>query len=167
MRCSIGALPLLKQGERANKIVLKLFEPENTDSSDCLLERAETFLDKGVKGISWGARILGKVIQTNSYVVFFRIGALTSLLMREHCALEKRLYAHKQMEVDCASELTPLLSMSLLVSSSQWHLSLADAKGPSAAHISDIVWRLQRIASLPRELFEANKCSLSKIDFVE
>jgi len=71
------------------------------------------------------------------------------------------------MEVDCASELTPLLSMSLLVSSSQWHLSLADAKGPSAAHISNIVWRLQRIASLPRELLEANECSLSKIEFVE
>mmetsp|Transcript_54977 Transcript_54977/g.89108 ORF Transcript_54977/g.89108 Transcript_54977/m.89108 type:complete len:393 (-) Transcript_54977:140-1318(-) len=93
--------------------------------------------------------------------------ALSSLLMREHSALEKRQYAHKLMEVDCASELTPLLSISLLVSSSQWHLSLADTKGPSAAHISNIVWRLQRIASLPRELLEANECSLSKIEFAE
>jgi len=60
-----------------------------------------------------------------------------------------------------------LLSMSLLVSSSEWHLSLADAKGPSAAHVSDIVLQLQRIVSLAREVLQANECSLSKIEFMD
>jgi len=167
VRHSAWALPQVKRDEWAEKVVLQWFNSKNIDSCDCLLERAETFLQKCVKGTSWGAKILGKVIQTNSYVVFFRMGALSSLLMREHCALGKRRHAHKQMEVDCRSELMPLLSMSLLVSSSQWHLWLAEAKGPSAAHISDIFWRLQRIACLPRELLEANEYSLSKIEFVE
>jgi len=65
------------------------------------------------------------------------------------------------------SELTPLLSIRLMVSSSEWYLSLTDAKGPNVAHVSDIVWRLQRIVSLPREIIDTNKCSLSKIEFVE
>ena len=81
------------------------------------------------------------VIQTNSYIVIFwpGAGALLSVLMCEHCALEKRRYAHNEMEVDCMSELTPLLSIRLMVSSSEWYLSLTDAKGPNVAHVSDIV----------------------------
>jgi len=167
VRHSAWALFLVKQAEWAKKIVLEWFEPENEDTSDCLLDRAETFLQKGVKGISWGAKILGKVIQTNSYTIFFRMGPLCSLLLQEHCALERRRHMQQVMEVDCTSECTPLLSMSLLVSSSQWHLSLTDDKSLSATHVSDISWRLQRIASLPQQLLEANECSLSKIEFVE
>jgi len=163
VRRSVWALELLKQDEWAKKIVLEWFEPENADTSDCFLQRAENFLCKGVKGTSWGAKILGKVIKTSSYVIFFRMGALSSLLMREYCALEKKRRVHQTMEIDCTS----LLSISLLVSSSPWHLSLADGKSPSAALISDIVCRLQRIDSLPGQLLEANECFLSKIKFVE
>jgi len=160
----------LQQGKRdewVEKIMLQWFEPENTDPSNCLLERAENFLQKGVKGTSWGAKILWKVIQTNSYVVFFRMGALSSLLVREHCALEKRRYVHKMTESDCTSQYAPLLSISLLVSSSQWHLSLVDGKEFSAAHMSEIAWRLQRVAFLPSELLEENEHSISNVDRVK
>ena len=70
------ALPLGKQDEWDEEIVLQWFDPDNTDTSDCFLERAETFLHEGARGTSWGASILGKVIKTNSYVIFFRMGGL-------------------------------------------------------------------------------------------
>ena len=48
------------------KVVRQWFEPDNKDSCDCLLERAEIFLRKGlVKGSSYGSKILEKVIRTN------------------------------------------------------------------------------------------------------
>jgi len=62
---SAWALPHGKRDEWAEKVVLQWFHLENVETSDCLLERAETFLQKSVKGISWGAKMLGKVIQTN------------------------------------------------------------------------------------------------------
>jgi len=58
------------------------------------------------------------------------------------------------------------IPISLIVSSSSWHISFEN-DAPSSAHLSEIVWRLQRIASLPRQLLEANECSLSKVEFVE
>jgi len=46
---------------------------------------------------------------------------------------------------------------------------LADGKGPSAARISEIVWQLNRIASLPHGILASPECSvfnLSKIQEV-
>ncbi len=45
--------------------VVKDFDPNNADSAEDFLERAEKFLQKGVKGEKWGIKILGKVIETN------------------------------------------------------------------------------------------------------
>ena len=65
VRDSEWALPLGKRDAWDEEVVRQWFEPDNKeDSCDCLLERAETFLQKGVKGISWGAKILGKAIRT-------------------------------------------------------------------------------------------------------
>ena len=68
VRHSAWALAQGKRDEWAEDVVLHWFNSENTETSDCLLERAETFLRKGVKGISWGAKILGKVIPNHLLV---------------------------------------------------------------------------------------------------
>jgi len=68
VRHSAWALAQGKRDEWAEEVVLHWFNSENTETSDCLLERAETFLRKGVKGISWGAKILGKVIPNHLLV---------------------------------------------------------------------------------------------------
>ena len=54
-----------------------------------------------------------------------------------------------------------------MVSSSGWHLSAAEGGDVNAAQMVDITARLQRIATLPEDLLEANACLLSKIEFVE
>jgi len=167
VRHSGWALPLGKRDEWNEEVVLHWSDPDNTDTSDCFLERAETFLQEGARGTSWGATILGKVIQTNSYVIFLRMGALSSLLMREHCDIENRRHLNKLKETDCATKCTPPLRISLVVSSSKWHLSLGEGTAPSEAHISEIVWQLQRIASFPSEIHKANECSFSEVERVE
>jgi len=160
-------IPVGKLDDWADKVVRQWFDSDNTETSDGFLERAETFLQKGVKGVIWGATILGKAIKVNSYVVFLRMGALSSLLVREHCDIGNRRHAHKLREVECTSECTPPLSITLVVSSSKWHLSLTKGREPSEAHISEIVWRLQRIASFPSEILKANECSFSQIERVD
>jgi hypothetical protein len=87
---SKSALPRAKKDEWDEEVVLDWFVSGNAERADGFLERAEKFLQKGVKGESWGAKILGKVIQTNSYVIFFRMQALAALLIREHCALQTK-----------------------------------------------------------------------------
>ena len=70
--------------------MLQWFDSNNSDSAETFLERAETFLQKGVKGITWGAfleRSWWNVIETNSYVVFLRMGSLAALLLREYSDL--------------------------------------------------------------------------------
>jgi len=59
---------------------MQWFEQGNTETDVCFLERVENFL--GMEGEKWGMTILGKVIETNSYVVFFRMEALASILLR-------------------------------------------------------------------------------------
>jgi hypothetical protein len=51
--------------EWTRKVVMKWLDDGNTEDAESFLERAEKFLQKGVKGESWGAKILGNVIQTN------------------------------------------------------------------------------------------------------
>jgi hypothetical protein len=57
---SKSALPRAKKDEWIKEVVLDWFVSGNTESADGFLERAEKFLQKGVKGESWGAKILGK-----------------------------------------------------------------------------------------------------------
>ena len=158
-------IPSFTKKEWVGKIVQKWFDSD--EEADTFLDRAETFFLKGA--IRQGWKILAKVIQTNSYVVFFRMETLTAMLVREHWALEKRRNARSLEQADCLekSNYVPPLAISLLVSSSKWHLSLADGEAPNETQISEIVWRLKRIASLPRQILEAAQCCMSKVEFVE
>jgi hypothetical protein len=158
-----------------NKVVLQWFNPGNTDSADDFLDRAESFLIKKIScrdQTTWGTKILGNVIQTNSYVVFFRMEPLVALLLREYCKQQQILHAHQQMQLD-SEETTPKssspwpLAITLMVSSSNWHLPLTDADVPGSDHVSEIVGRLRRIACLPAEVLEENECSLDKAAFVD
>ncbi len=107
------------------EVVLQWFTPNNTDSADEFLDHAESFLRKRISfkdQTTWGTSILGNVIQTNSYVAFFRMEALAVLLLFEYCGQQQTLHVHQQMQVD--SEETPKLSstwplaITLVVSSS-------------------------------------------------
>jgi hypothetical protein len=168
---SKSALPRAKKDEWIKEVVLDWFVSGNAESAEGFLERAEKFLQRGVKGESWGAKILGKVIQTNSYVIFFRMEALAALLLQEHCALQTKQHTQRQMQQDLLEPATCALSLppiSLIVSSSNWHLSVqAQGNDGSEALIVDITRRLQRIASLPAQVLEADACFLSKIESVE
>ncbi len=164
----------LNKSKKADWIdeVVKDFDPNNADSAEDFLERAEDFLQKGVKGEKWGIKILGKVIETNSYVAFFRMEALAALLLREYCKQQQILHAHQQMQLDSEetapkSSSTWPLAITLMVSSSNWHLPFTDADDPGSVHVSEIVGRLRRIACLPSEVLEDNECSLDKAAFVE
>jgi hypothetical protein len=42
---------------------MKWFDDGNTEDAEAFLERAEKFLQKGVKGESWGAKILGNAAE--------------------------------------------------------------------------------------------------------
>jgi hypothetical protein len=163
---SKSALPRAKKDEWIKEVVLDWFVSGNAERADGFLERAEKFLQKGVKGESWGAKILGNVIKTNSYVIFFRMEALAELLLREHCALQMKQHTQRQMQQDllepatCAPSLPPI---SLVVSSSNWHWSSAEGNDISAPHKADITARLRCIASLPCQLLEANARPLSQM----
>jgi hypothetical protein len=79
------ALNKSKKAEWIDEVVND-FDPNNGDSAEDFLERAEKFLQEAVKGEKWGIKILGKVIETNSYVAFFRMEAHAALLLREYCS---------------------------------------------------------------------------------
>ena len=156
------------------KVSLQWFESSNTESADEFLERAEAFLEKQVKGESWGLKILGKVIKVESYVVFFRMEALAAILLREFCSLQKTRDLHRQMQIDASEPAiiekklcTLPVPISLVVSSSNWHISFAEYKAPNMDRMSEIAWRLRRIACMSPELLEDNECSMRKVDFVE
>ena len=123
--------------EWRNDVVMQWFEEGNKESTEIFLERAENFL-QGMEGEKWGMTILGKVIETNSYVVFFRMEALASILLREHCGLHiKQLTRLKSDQIgDGGSNgggevregdgggSASLLPITMLVSSANWHLSI-------------------------------------------
>jgi hypothetical protein len=166
---SESSLKRAKKEEWVEVVVQDWFVSGNAENADNFLARAETFLQKGVKGESWGAKILGNVIQTNSYVIFFRMEALAALLLREHCALQMQQHTQRQMQQDllepatCAPSLPPI---GLVVSSSNWHWSSAEGNDISAPHKADITARLRCIASLPCQLLEANARLLSQMEDV-
>ena len=56
-------LPVVKHTVWNAEVVRGWFAPDNAESADAFLERAETFLKKSFKGQSNGAKILYKVIQ--------------------------------------------------------------------------------------------------------
>jgi hypothetical protein len=60
---SKSALPVAKTGEWNEEVVLDWFVSGNAENADNFLARAEKFLQKGVKGESWGAKILRKILE--------------------------------------------------------------------------------------------------------
>ena len=130
----------LQKEEWRTVVVMQWFEQGNTEQAVCFLERAEKFLGTE-KGEKWGMTILGKVIETKSYVVFFRMEALASILLHEHCCLyiEKvtRLNSHQvgdggsdgsgKMREGHGGGSASLLPITMLVSSANWHLSIDHA----------------------------------------
>jgi hypothetical protein len=62
-------IPSFTIHEWTKKVVMKWLDDGNTQDAEAFLERAEKFLQKGVKGESWGARILGKVIQRSQLML--------------------------------------------------------------------------------------------------
>ena len=159
-----------KRDEWVEKVVKQWFEPESTETVDEFLDRAEKFLEVIVRGKgSWGAKILWKVIESNSFVFFLRMEGFNALLMREHCDLHAARDARKlthEDEADPASKARYSLGMKidLMVSSCGWSLSTSGSRGQ--ADIPGIVCQLQRIASLPTQLLEANECAWSEIESV-
>jgi hypothetical protein len=143
------------------------FEPQSSDTANAFLDRAEVFLKKGVRGKIWGAKILGKVIETNSFVFFLRMEDFAALLMREHCDLRaardaRKLTHEDEADQDVKARNSLGMNIDLMVSSSGWSLSTSKTRGQ--ADIPSIVWQLQRIASLPTQLLEANECAWSEIE---
>jgi hypothetical protein len=167
------SLPLLFRKEWKKKVVLQwLDDHNNAETSDDFLERAEKFLQEGVKGEKWGIKILGKVIEINSYVAFFRMEALAALLLGEYCSQQKISNAHqkKQHGAQEAAKKTQCslpLAISLIVSSSNWHVSFSKDKGPSSACVSEMAWHLQRIACLSAKTLETNEYSFSQLESVK
>jgi len=123
--------------EWCNDVVMQWFEEGNKESTEIFLERAENFL-QGTEGEKWGMTILGKVIESNSYVVFFRMEALASILLREHCGLHLKQFTRLKSDQigDGGSNgggevregdgggSASLLPITMLVSSANWHLSI-------------------------------------------
>jgi len=167
-------LPPAKIPEWDKKVVLTWFDASNFESAAKVLERAEIFLQKQFKNERWGLKILGKVIETNSYVVFFRVDALAMLLLREYCQLQVIRDTHHRMQEDFSEpemaqkpRCALLIPVGLIVSSSEWNWSFSEGEKPSSAHISEIAWHLRRIASIPPGLLEDSECSMGKLAFVE
>ena len=95
-----------KKDEWIKHVARDWFDSGNTERPDVFFERAETFLQKGMKGRqSWGAKILGQAIESASYVVFLRMEALLGLLLREYCCLQRcrAASAQKQMQEDLSN----------------------------------------------------------------
>jgi len=150
------------------------FDSENADSAPDFLDRGEPFLSATFGGTQTrGAKILGKLIPANSYVVFFRMDSLTSLLMREHCrvqhALNTQLQSQQAQTRTAEKRLFPtsINTVSLIVSSANWHECLSEDKRHSQAHVTRLVVGLQRIACLPMVLLDDHQVPLSRASHVE
>ena len=162
---SLSLLPAGLKSEWKEDVAKQWFDAGDSEAAEAFLERAESFLGKQVRGASWGAKILGKVIKTNSFVVVFSIDALAAILLREHWRLQSR-HAHQEGAREGDSN-TRLLAITLVVSSSSWHFAFAPAEGPGEAQMREIAGRLRRIASLPPQLVQPPECPMSEIDRVQ
>ena len=155
-----------------NEVVMQWFVEGNEESAEIFLQRADIFLRRrieGKQGEKWGVMILHKAIKTNSYVVFVRMETLWALLLREYCELQKSRDSLETMQEDSAATVEKKqsampIAMSLIASSSNWHTSF---ENHSSAQVSEIAWRLRRIARFPAELLEENGCSMRKVNFVD
>jgi len=149
------------------------FELKDTDSAADFLDRAEIFFRESFSNNpTRGAKILGTLIPVNSYVVFFRMDALASLLMREHCLVQHVLDHQLQpQQAQAAGQHQPSTSrnkVNFLVSSANWHEEwLSEAKRPILERVTELVARLQQIASLPNVLLEANEVPLDMASAVK
>ena len=146
------------------------FDPENADAAAVFLDRAEPFLGATFGGSKTRcANILGELVPANSYIVFFRMDALTSLLMREHCRVQHALDNKMQFQqVQAGAEhkrhlSTSINTVSLIVSSANWHECFSEHKHPSEARMTELVAGLQQIASLPTVLLDAQQVPVSTV----
>ena len=98
---------------------------------------------------------------------------MAALLLRENCSVRKIRDEKRRKQGDLherAAQEQPSafqLPISYIVSSANWSISCTESPGPSKADVSDMVWRLQRIAGLPAELLDESEFRLSKIAFVD
>jgi hypothetical protein len=69
-----------------------------------------------MKGEGWGIKILGNVIEINSYIAFFRMEPLAALLLREFCSQQKISHANQQ-EQHVARETAQTLEATVLITS--------------------------------------------------
>jgi len=152
------------------EVQMNWFELENTDSAAVFLDRAEHFLRAAFRdNTTHGPKILGEIIIVNSYVksyvVFFRMDPLTSLLMREHCLVQHVLDNLPSQQAQAAGQhqsSTSSSKVSFIVSSANWHEEwLSEAKRPSQECVTGLISRLQQIASLPNDVLEDNQVPLS------
>jgi len=164
------------------RVQAKWDEPQ--DTAESFLDRAEFFFSDP---LYW--KILGRLSDTGSFVVFFRMDALTALLVREQCQLQRMLQIERySLEKKAAAvDEEQTLSMSkahsaspaaetnksstseinFVVSSADWHVWLAEGTSPSQVQVSEIVSDLQQIAHLPPALLEKNEVPLSAAGTVE
>ena len=162
--------------EWKKKVNMNWFQLENTDSAADFLDRAEPFLRKFfTKNRMDGPKILGKLIPVNSYlnsyVVFFHMDALTSLLMRENCLVQNVLDNRRSQQARAAGQhksSTSSSKISFMVSSANWHEEwLSEATCPSQEHVTDIVSGLQQIATIMTTDWRPPGVSLSNARSVE
>jgi len=155
------------------------FEPLNTELAETLLDRADKFLRER----SFVTTILGKLFETGSYIVFFRMDVLTARLVHEQCQIQHMLQTQRRSQtlqtaavgeeklssmgvVDSAPPAAEIhiiskSAINFIVSSDKWHTWLSEGKSPSQVQVSEIVSDLQEIARLPPSLLEANEVPLS------
>jgi len=146
------------------RVQAKWFDPLNTDAAESFLDRAEFFLVD-----SLCSKILGKVFETGSYVVFFRMDALTALLVREQCQIQHMLQIEEHpQKVQAAApddemeKSSSMRAIRYVVSSANWHVWLAEGTSPSQAQVSEIVLDLQQIAHLPPDWLVENEVPLKE-----
>lgn len=113
---ALHLLPVGKRSEWDDKVAKQWFQHGDTEPAKEFLLRAEAFLGKQVRSTTWGAKILFKVIETNSFVVVFRVEALAAVLLREHCRLLRDRNAPRHHASDCTTP--PLLITSVVSSAS-------------------------------------------------
>jgi len=188
-------LAVMKRKDWMKHVVKQWFEALDTETTDTFLARSEAFLQKSVNGASWGGKILGKVIETQSYVVFFRVDSLSALVLREqwdlHKTRDRRQVAHTSSTHDScvssqparhshedhtsdspfpSSSTTFPFTISSVVSSRNWHLCWGagmSLPNLSLAQVRAIKLGLHVLARLPVQLLNAHVNSFTHPECVQ
>jgi len=92
--------------------------------------------------------------------------------MREHCLVQHVLdHQLQSQQAQAAGQHQPSTSrnkVNFLVSSANWHEEwLSEAKRPILERVTELVARLQQIASLPNDVLEANEVPLDMASAVK